>query len=181
MGVDTKILLPPAVRLRDVADVMGALAGFPMEKRYSGASQTEGWSAGRPHNDKAVQVKGYDTPSLVQCANIILSNTADHQIIDGQSGHFVMYHFEGSRTGERLLNPRSTDFWIAIGRGLVDFFGGTIDYSDCDDVSVDYQRPARADIHAEADDEWYALQNRKLAVKALTKEDLTAWREVAAY
>lgn len=180
MGVDTKILLPPAVRIRDVADVVGALAGFPMQKRYFGKTQNEGWSAGRPYDDKGVMVKPCDG-SLVSCAHIILSNTAENQIIDGQSGHHVMYHFEGGRNGERLLNPPSTDFWVAIGRGLVDFFGGTIDHSDCDDVDVDYEQPARAGIHAENDDEWYALQNRKLAVKPLTKADLAAWREVAAY
>ncbi len=178
MGVDCKILLPAAARLRDVADVMGALAGFPMHKKHFNPPSS-GWSAGREYGDKGVEIKPCGG-TLESCAMIHLNNTADCQIIDGQAGHYVMYHFEGSRKGERLLNPPSTDFWIAIGKGLVDFFGGRVDFNDCDDIDVDYEQPERDDIHAEDDDEWYALQNRKLAVKALTKANLKACREVAA-
>ena len=52
------------------------------------------------------------------------------------------------------MSPPSTAFWIAIGKGLVDFFGGKLDYNDCDEKDVDYRKPARKDIHAEDGDEW---------------------------
>lgn len=47
MGVDTKIILPAAARIDDVADVIAALAGFQMEKCYFNTKrEDDGWSAG---------------------------------------------------------------------------------------------------------------------------------------
>lgn len=56
MGVDCRIKLPAAARIRDVADVIGALAGFPMHKRHFSGGH-EGWSAGREYSDKGVEIK----------------------------------------------------------------------------------------------------------------------------
>ncbi len=177
MGVDCKILLPAAAQIRDVADVLGALAGFPMHKRHFGPP-LDGWIAGRDYRDENVVVKPYsDSSSLIAHMQIVINGES----VDGENGHQVMYHFEGSRKGEHLLMPRSTDFWIAIGKGLVDFFGGTVDYNDCDDSDVDYQQPERSDIHAEDGEEWTEFQERKLAVKPLTKEQLAECRKEASY
>lgn len=185
MGVDTKILLPAAARIQDVADVMGALAGFPMEKRYfahirENGRDSAGWSAGHPYGSSYVRL----TPihNMVQCAYIHLdSSELGRVMVDGEREHQCMYHFEAGCNGERLLMPRSTDFWIAIGKGLVEFFGGTVDYNDCDDSDVDFARPAQKDIHAEDGAEWYSMQARKLVVKPLTQVDLDAARKVASY
>jgi hypothetical protein len=178
MGVNCRILLPAAVRIDDVADVMAALAGFAMQKRHFSNSDG-GWSAGLPYGDPRLRVESAE--NLVECARIHLTAPDGEKLVDGETGHYCLYHFEGSGKGERLLMPRSTPFWIAMGRGLVDFFGGTLDYSDCDAVDVDYKRPARKDIHVEDGDEWSAFQERKLAVKPITKADLAQWKEVAAY
>jgi hypothetical protein len=177
MGVNARITLPAAARLRDVADVMGALAGHVMTKQPF-SQKSDGWSAGRPRGAKGIRIE--PCKAMVEWVLIFLDNTADVQLPDGQCSHYVMYHFEGGKNGERLMLPPSTEFWIAIGKGLVDFFGGSIDYNDCDDVAVDYEQTAREDIHAETDDGWYSLQNRKLAVCALTQSDLKYCRDLAA-
>lgn len=118
---------------------------------------------------------------MPHCPQIILDAGDDGRLVDGERCHSVLYFFEGTKKGERMMIPPSTDFWIAIGKGLVEFFGGTLDYNDCDDSDVDFKRAARKDIHAEGNEEWYSLQERKLAVKPLTKADLEATRKVASY
>ena len=159
MGVNCKITLPPAARLQDVADVIGALAGMPCKQRDFGKG-LKGWAA---HVDgvTAESIKGLPT-----CANIEFDSP-----VDG-SRHHVMYHFEWDRHGNRGLMPRSTPLWCAIGKGLVDFFGGSVDYNDWDAIAVDYSQPARDDIHAEDGAEWYAFQERKLAVQPISAEQL---------
>lgn len=170
MGVDCGITLPPAARLRDVADVIGALAGLPMRRRQ--LDDRGAWAA----HCEGIRYSGYEPETgLAECAKIEFHSPTVKRDC------YVMYHFEWDRYGNRGLLPRSTSFWIAIGLGLVDFFGGSVDYSDCDHSDIDYEQPARSDIHAEDGEEWDSFQSRKMEVKALTQEDLEACASVAAY
>ncbi len=168
MGVDCKITLPAAARLRDVADVLGALAGLPMVKWNF--SNTEGYSA----HCEGVKYSRYDLPGLEECCKIEFDAPLTGPVQQ-------MYHFEFGADGARGITPRARSVWIAIGRGLVDFFGGSVDYNDCDDEEMDYSQPQRDDIHAEDGEEWYALQDRKLAVKPITKSQVDKCKTVAAY
>ena len=169
MGMNCKITLPAACRLRDVADVIGALAGLPVQRQYF--ETCPGWIT----RVEGVECSSYAQLGLEGCAKIQYQNP-----MDGLD-HQIMYHFEWGKDGSRGLMPSSTPFWIAIGRGLVDFFGGSVDYNDCDDSDVDYQKPEQPDIHAEDDEEWYSLQERKLAVKRITKAEIKELAKVARY
>ncbi len=40
-----------------------------------------------------------------------------------------------------MLLPRSTSFWLSVGKGLIDFFGGKMDYNDSDDIEINYSKP----------------------------------------
>lgn len=46
---------------------------------------------------------------------------------------------------------------------------------------IDYEQPEQSDIHAEDGYEWDGLQERKLAVKPLTKAEIMAARQWASY
>jgi hypothetical protein len=119
MGVDCKIELSADARVFDVAIVMGQLAGLPLSEK--------------PYVDvTGVQVQ----PASLGCANILLSG----EMVDGEKNHHVLYHFEGPR-GTRLLLPPSTPFWCAVADGLIEFFGGRVDYDDCDEVKWDREVP----------------------------------------
>jgi len=95
----------------------------------------------------------------------------------------VTYHFEPDNGAGRLLLPRSTPFWIALGVRLVDFFGGTVDYSDCDSVDVDYQVAAKSALdNGPTDGEaWNVMQQRIIDLKPLSRQEIEAAAAFASY
>jgi hypothetical protein len=104
-------MLPVDVRLMDVAEVLG---------RLSGADRWHALPTTAPEM-ASIQVYG--------------------DLVDGESIHYCTFHFEAKDDDGkpcRLLLPTSTDFWIAAGVGLADFFGGKVDFDDCDDVDADH-------------------------------------------
>lgn len=169
MGVDCKIALPPNVEIDTVARIIGISAGLPCEKQSLGLGIfNNAWSA---------EVKGIDITSVCpQMAQIKLIGFADKPLVDGENEHFVFYHFEGSEVkgGNRLLMPRSTGFWLAIGVKLVQFFGGAIMPQDCNGKWT-YKVPAKPNhLNCPQDGEpWQNLQERILAVKPITEQIIT--------
>lgn len=168
MGVDTKIYLPANVCVRDVADVIAILAGKKAERRDFSTGNS-GWST----EVDGVKVKN---SSVETCLDIFIEgpfSEAAEAVRGGQESIHVLYHMEGSKNGERLLMPRSTPFWKAIGKGLVKFFGGRVDYSDHDDSYCDfYRKPKSAEEnHPSNGEPWYNLQIRKLKLKPLTEKN----------
>lgn len=141
MGIDCKIYLPAKARLHDVADVIGLLRGHRAT-----------WDA----TQRFIIVDGVLTrPSNVsECADIIIGDAR------------FLYHFEFGDHGERGIMPRSNPANIALAKGLVDFFGGRVDFNDGDDIECDYFVEEQPDINATNGDAWMRLQNRKMAVRA---------------
>jgi hypothetical protein len=166
MSVSCHVLLPARARINDVAQVMGILAGL------------------KPRREIYVTVSGATVdPSrcLAPMVEIILREPEGKALIDGAAVHTCYYHFEG-RGGKRLLGMPSTDFWTAIAKRLVDFFGGSVDYNDCDEVKIDYEKPTRRVIDAEDGLPWQRFETAKFNVTPLTLEDLVAARRAyAAY
>lgn len=179
MGVDCKITLPNAARIDDVADVIGLLLGCkgtlePLDNN------------GSIH----LKVAGVETKnsSITGCAEINISNAPLGS--GGKSGNrWFFYHFEWSgqnkgdyNTGQgRGIMPRSTAINIAMAKELVTFFGGSVDYNDCDDTEVDFKAPEQKDIRACDGKGWDKFQRRMFAVKQLTKAQITACQKHAAY
>lgn len=178
MGVNCRISLPTA-RLRDVANAIGILAGLPAKE-----SPIDGSKA------LFIEVEGIKTKScgesLAGCAYINLSG----EMVDGEMAHYVMYHFEFDMyTAAENINecsrgmiPPSTPFWCAIGRRLVETFGGTFQASDCGDsekpdlvVGNHYLNGATNGL------EWDAQQRRILELRPVTKADMARGNGGAAY
>lgn len=166
MGVDTLIRLPADVRIRDVSIVIGILAGLkPEQHSLCGSSYS-------------CSVAGVETKSssIPECADIEING----DLVDGEKNHHVMFHFEYKAS--RLLMPRSTAFWIAVGRRLIQFFGGSMDYQDCDSVETNYRRKSpRKDNSPEGGKPWHDLQDAMLAIKPITKDELIKCDKWAAY
>lgn len=172
MGVDMRVKLPGNVQVNKVAKVMGAYAGCTPVKRFFPNDSKGGWCA----EVRDVKVTTTTVPEMAQI-------TIDCPMIDGQVSHFCFYHFEPECGVGRLMLPRSTAFWIALMTKVVDFFGGELDYQDCDDVDVNYSVPAKTlEENSPSDGEaWYDFQNRILAIKPLTKDEWQAADQHAAY
>jgi hypothetical protein len=172
MGVDVRVKLPTNVKIDNVAKVMGAYAGCPTSKSFFDRDPKDGWST----KVSGVEVK---TTSMPAMAEIRLTGT----LFDGETEHFCFYHFEPSEGEGRLMMPRSTAFWIALMTKVVDFFGGAMEYNDCESDGDDYVVPAKTwqENSPEDGEEWYNLQNRILNIVPVTKEEWRAANEHAAY
>lgn len=171
MGVDAVVYLPADVRVKNVALVLGALTGHKIEKyTYNGHGQSGYWAECK---DVKVEV-GFSFPELVY---IILPHTNDPK---GEN-HFVSYFFEDKR-GYKVLYPRSTPYWLAVSKKLVTFFGGTLDYQDCDDVAVDFKaRKPRKSNSPENDKPWTDFHDAILALTPVTPDEIEEMRQFAAY
>jgi hypothetical protein len=164
MGVGTYAILPEHVRLTDVADVVAIRAGLPFERQaFESGEGTTVWVHG-------VNVRGHaEVPAM---ATIELRGP----MVDGEHAHTCTFHFENDygAGGRLLVSQAATPFWQAVLRGVVDVFGGTVDYEDTDNIQVDYGSPGLYNVlwNANDGDAWEAKMDAVAAVKPLTKDDL---------
>ena len=174
MGVNTKILINSKARLKDVANVMGILAG--LEATKIPFQDNDGYY---------IRVNGVKTEScehMPECCMINLIAPEGKTLIDGEKSHFVMWHWE-TFSDFHLMMPRSSGFWIAMGKALIEIFGGQIDFNDCDDIDVDMKSKGKFDSedYLETNEAFYKMQEFKLNLKSLTKKDLDNCYELSAY
>jgi hypothetical protein len=164
MGVDTKIILPPYVRCDTVADVLGKLVGLKHVISAIPSCDVQG-----------IEIRA---SGVTSCAWINWTGGT----VPGYEHGGALYHFEGSRLGERLMMPRSYPTWIAIGARLVEFFGGRVDFNDCDDEDTDIVGSVTyPDGLPEDGQPWRDLQNRIAAVRPITPEEVARYVKHAAY
>jgi len=165
MGLDAYIYLPKDARIRDVAKVMGLLMGLPPV--WDGVSDAR-WITVDGTSAEGIK-------EIPECANIYVEAPKGEKLIDGKRIHFCMFHYElsGKYSNYSLLMPRSTAFWIAVGIGLCKFFGGAIDYNDCDEGGINrrFKRP-RKNNAPEDGKPWDDFQKELETVKPLTKKDI---------
>ena len=168
MGVDCRITLPDKVRIRDVADVIGMLLGQKWELAPLDS-----------HGSKHLKVEGVSVrnSSVDACADIFVGDRR------------FFYHFEwsGGSFGNRDIHCgrglilRSTAENIALAVALVQFFGGFVDFQDCDESDCDFAWPEQPDIRPNDGEAWERFQQRMAAVRPLTKADIAKYKSVAAY
>lgn len=163
MGVSCHITLPDRVRVQDVAEVMGLLAGMKAEERPFTSS-----------DGTYLQVPGVRVRSTGQAE--LCHITFEHE----DEWYSATYFFEWEAGGRGII-VGSYPFWIALARRLVDFFGGSVDYSDCDDVDCDYSAPEQPGIAARTDEDWHLMKRRKRELRPLTPEEIEAVGRAAAY
>lgn len=161
MGVNTVIRLPDNVQVRDVAIAIGILAGKEPQKVVFDAKE-KAWYT----KVKEVSIQGIkDRPG---CAWLI---------VEGLDRIQELYHFEGNPG--RLLMPHYSGFWTAMGKRLVDLFGGTVDYNDCDNIRVDYSVPEQSCQMATVQEKrWYDLEQVLYDLSPITEEEIKACEEL---
>jgi len=174
MGVDTRIYLPKDVRLQDVADVIGILSGLPKEKKKLRDD--------RGDDSWYVKVKGVSVEGLKNVPEAPMIYLKG-KLADDSEGTSVMFHYEGGSERDYIsIIPRSTPFWLAIGTHLCTFFGGKIDFQDCDETDWDikYPRPRRDNSPSDGTF-WQDFQQEKWNLTPITKADIKIITPHAAY
>lgn len=169
MGVNTRIYLPHDVRIIDVANVIGILAGLEYSEEYL---------------IPGVSVK---SSSSASCAHIDITAPKGKTLIDGEENHYTLFNFEaGEDAGHygRHLGPPSSAFWIAVGKKLAEFFGGAVIYTDGESIKAS-EAPVkfrkRGINNPEDGVPWHRWKKRIREVKPLTEDDLMAAAWCSAY
>lgn len=168
MGIDARIYFPPQVAVDYVAEAIAIAGGAKWEDRDIGGARNE--------------LVVVNVPSLEVMSSRVVT-LVDIRFFDEirQVPRYVNYHFEFGTKGERGLMPRSRAYWLAVGKKVVDAFGGKLDYSDCDNSDIDYE------VEVRWPDEWQdgpgyeQLQAILRSITPVTAEDIAAMAEFAAY
>lgn len=167
MGVDCKIYLPPQVALDYVACAV-ALAG-------GARSEIAAFGGDRPFEAIYVASLTVKPSTIATLANVVF-----HDEVRNVS-HKLVYHFEFGVAGERGFMPRSHPYWLAVGRKVVDAFGGRIDYDDSDDKYADYETPLRWPENWSGNAGFATLQEILRSIEPVTEDDIQAMRMYAYY
>ena len=185
MGVDAKIYLPSNTRLDTVVDVVCRLLGAPVNKQDLGSRDHPGAWHAQPANGVG-SYRSYE--SIPGMAGVTIKKIDSS--IYGQPAVNFSYHFEfgGPRRGKnnggtRGISMRAYGVNIAMFKRLADFFGGTVDYSDCDDKENNYVVPHKDD-HMNCPEDgtaWQVLQERIMSVQPLTQAEIDTCEKVASY
>lgn len=179
MGVDLRLYLPPTARIEDVATVAAILMGC----EYSYRKPFDAAREGSRVVELAKKAVVYEQSSVYPAMNVITFNAPKGKtLIDGITSHFGYWHWEPDRApfGYRHLSLKSTAFWIAVAKGVADFFGGMVDFDDCDETAIDYIVPEQNNWHSDGD-AFYDYNERICNVQPLTIADLHKADEQAAY
>ena len=174
MGVNSHIYLDPTARLSDVTLVIGILAGLKAEKRfYDGKYATTG-----PYGARVEGVKA-EACSFPELAAITIENGI------GGTGRHCYWHWESEPNiaipNAHMLSPKANPFWIAVGKRLVDFFGGIMVYSDCDG-NIDHAANRPRDTNfVQTGKAWADFQDEMLALQPVTLEEYHEANKLSAY
>jgi len=173
MGVDTFAVLPGNVEVNVVAKVLGKLFG---NGHRWGSSGNVRWI-----EVDTIEVKVYhNVPSMVSICGQDLTNVGKFE---------VYYHFEsadGDHTGRHVSLGRSRAERLAVGKALVDFFGGYQIFRDCDhfdDPANRYEVPAKGPEENSPQDggPWRELQRRISEVRAVSAKEIEMFKAIATY
>lgn len=134
MGVDVNIYLEPHAKTEQIFEVMLKILGSEFEQKvFNGDKQPDF------EQNPSLENKWYLVPVVNPDNKIELKNHSyfDFSFKSCNGEHFsCLIHLdcdEGHISVCKALMPPSTATWCAIGKKLVDFFGGKLVYSDSKD------------------------------------------------
>lgn len=186
MGVDSKIYLKNHASVEKVYDVMAVILGA--EKTFKGEDDVDFKEESSPTNTWRIKVNHSNGDQLEYKAPTYF----DIRVNDNCGNTFSSLFFydldddKYAQNGEKALNPRASATWIAIGKKLVEFFGGKLMYADCEDGNdpknwlINEKGLYSPEIN-HCDDRWYNYHNALSKIKPLTAEDILENKDVCAY
>jgi len=110
--------------------------------------------------DYAVYPMYTHSPTMVEI--IIPKNKFDKQSHNGS------WFYESEVDNTRFLMGGNNDFWRKIGTELARFFGGYVDYNDCDlvDKDVEFPKPRRTN-NTHLDEDFDKMRDDLLKLKSI--------------
>jgi len=156
----TIIYFPADVRIKDVMAVIGILCGC--EKTKVHLDGRDGWFT-RVGDSPNVSVSNTPTPDYV---TICTGPSINGERFRGG------YFFESRNSGRELHCDRDP-FCHIVGIRLIQFFGGQIDFDDCDGCDCDYECPKpRKKNNPSGGESWQAFQKDLMNLLPIREEDL---------
>lgn len=154
MGTDSLLYFPPETRVNDVAEVLAILLGATPEKRYfHGEGPDGGWSC---VPSEKLEVQNTSVPQM-----LCITGTVQGKRV------YNMWHWESGQgpAGYRLMTCGMQEPRREALVALADFFGGVLDFNDCDSTDADFtgdlrSKPYRLDANDGAG--WDAFQGAML-------------------
>jgi hypothetical protein len=181
MGVDTRLTLPPAAEISDVAKAIALLLGKTKAWVSINHSNRTQHGLAEPTEHGWVETEGITYSVNNHQPNCATMNIAEIPELYGD-GWLFFYHFEFGNGGNRGMLGGSRAVRIALHRRIVDIFGGTVDYQDCDSKDVDYNRKSPAWLGKSNDDKaFHAKQLALWNIKPIAKDEIDACEKFAAY
>lgn len=175
MGTDCRVYLPSDTRVQHVAEVIGILLGLPPKKTPLGERGSSFYTS--------VDGAKVETTSVPEMCVIVVKPTDL-----APSGDSWYYHFDarGPWSTMPLLSSRALAISVAVGDRVAQFFGGIVDFNDCDSIEGDrvYRRPRPRNNPGDGegvDGEWEAFQQAIFDIKPLTQEDIVSYTNLSAY
>lgn len=183
MSTNTRILLPLYVRADRVAEVVGKVVGTPfviktLDSRAP-AQEIHGMPepCGEGHCWHLVFPRRPDF-GIQPNADLADISFGQLRFTDlAETTHEWSFHAEVEEEDGKMLHPGSHGLGAAVGRRLVDFFGGRVDYHDLDNPPSYKKSPRRAKYPTKtpgqsSDDRFYQFYNTLLAEPLLTSDEL---------
>lgn len=162
-----RIYLPSKARIADVGDVLAILTWTKPQKNIVSTATT----------------KYYTTvnASINMSSDYSANSTAIYWKLYGIGKKVNKTFFFEFGDGFHGMMFATTDFGLILGKRLVDFFGGKIDFNDADKITCDYTRPVRPDLVAEDGPLYISRQDRKFKLKGITQSEIDAIRPKSHY
>jgi hypothetical protein len=172
MGNSTHIFLSNDAQINNVIDVIGILIGQKKQEEYFDNSnpskgshcKVENVATWVPTQDKKNEYAVYpQTGSCPSMVNIIIPKNKIDKI-----DHNGSWFYEGDEPGTREIIGGCSEFWQKIGTELVKFFGGWVDYDDCDGVErdVEFTKPRKTNC-TKLDEDFDIMRNDMLKLQAI--------------
>ena len=174
MSANARIYLPHDARIKEVAYVIALSSGLTFSRRTD-KNGTHTYIPG-------LRIETLDGLDMIE--EIVASPMISIKSIDGHTQHSVMYFFESSEYADysRALYPKSTPYWLAIGKRLITFFGGMLIYrDDKDSEKIVFPKPSTRQYNPEDDDQYSEHELRYFKLSVLSEIEIEAMRKYAAY
>lgn len=173
MGVNTRIWLSPTTDFNDLITALLSLAGSPAKSEKHSYGTVPVRTA--PHH-----VRHHDfSPTMV---TVTIPCPARIDEVSSVDVHVHLNVTSPSKlAGHVYLAPGANSFWLAVGKRLVEIFGGHIDYVDYDEPDYDYSVRQKTFMGSDDGPSWQRRQNALIAIKPVTAEEQLAMNAVAAY
>jgi len=167
MSVNTHIFLPSDVRCLEVAKTVAVLAGLSPFA-----------------TDNGFDVKGLEIMTLGGMPGPMVRITLTGPMVDGAMEHRFCLSYESSELPghDRQISVRSTAFWVAMGRRLIQVFGGALFYNEYESKEPDELEVRQWPYPCEVDDfGCLDLSSRIFKLKPLPIDEMQSAADCAYY